>query len=81
MYMMVKFDLKIHKKQRTMYVPKELHETLGTNVKAVPNMRGVFMFPENLSTLDAIRSLKAIQEDLEHSVDLEEKEKENEKTE
>jgi len=75
---MVEFDLKIHKKQRTMYFPKELHKVLGVEVTGVPNMRGVFLFPKALSKEDAIRSLKAIQEDLEHSVELEEKETQQE---
>ena len=67
------FELKIHKKQRTMYIPKELLNALGTEVTATPDRSSVFLYPKGLSTKDAIRSLEAIKEDLEHKVELQER--------
>ncbi len=69
---MVDFDLKINNK-RTMYIPKELYTALGTEVTATPNRASVFLYPKDLSTKDAIRSLEAIKEDLEHKEELQER--------
>lgn len=69
------FELKIHKKQRTMYIPKTLHNILGLEVTAIPNMHSVYIFPKTLSIKDAIRSLIVIKKELEYQVELQERNK------
>lgn len=67
---MVEFKLRIHPKQGTAYIPKEIRETLGTEVKATPNRAAVLLYPENMSIKDVIQSLSIIRQDLEHAVEL-----------
>ena len=64
------FELKIHKKQRTMYIPKTLHNILGLEVTAIPNMNSVYIFPKTLNKKDAVRSLIVIKKELEYQVEL-----------
>jgi len=74
---MVEFELKIHQKQGTAYIPKEIREALGTEIKAVPNRAAVLLYPKNMPTKDVVKSLNIIKEDLEQAVELEEKESES----
>lgn len=73
---MVEFELKIHQKQGTAYIPKEIRQALGTEIKAVPNRAAVLLYPKNMAIKDVVKSLAIIKEDLEHAVELEEKEAE-----
>lgn len=70
---MVDFKLKIHEKQGTMYVPKEIREALGLDVKATPNRRTVFLYPKGMPIEDVVKSLILIKEELEHAIELEKK--------
>jgi bifunctional DNA-binding transcriptional regulator/antitoxin component of YhaV-PrlF toxin-antitoxin module len=67
---MVDFELKIHEKQGTMYVPKEIRQALGLEVKATPNRKTVFLYPKNMAIKDVVKSLDIIKEDLEHGIEL-----------
>jgi hypothetical protein len=73
---MVEFELKIHRKQGTAYIPKEIREALGTEIKAVPNRAAVLLYPKNMAIKDVAKSLIIIKEDLEQAVELGEKEAE-----
>jgi len=70
---MVEFELKIHEKQGTAYIPKEIREALGTELTAVPNRAAVLLYPKHMPIEDIVKSLALIKEDLEHGVALEKK--------
>lgn len=71
----VEFDLKINPEQGTAYIPKEIREALGREIKAVPNRTAVLLFPKNIRIQDVLKSVDAIKADLEHAVELAEKER------
>jgi len=71
---MVEFEIKIHKKQGTAYIPKEIRKALGTELKAVPNRATVLLYSKDMTLKDVVKSLNIIKEDLEHAIELEEKE-------
>ena len=66
----VEFDLKIHEKQGTMYIPKEIRKALGTYLKAIPNLQGIFVCPKDLPPEQALSSIKAIYEYVKQEVEL-----------
>jgi len=68
---MVEFKIRIHPEQHLAYIPKEIAETLGRQVKAVPNRTAVLLYPENISIKQVIKSTRIILQDLEHAIDLE----------
>lgn len=74
---MVEFDIKIHPKQRLAYIPRQLAKALGTEVVAVPNLSGAYMYPKGTDPKDALRSLDTIRSHLQQKVEQEEKEKLN----
>lgn len=57
---MVKFEIKVHPKQRLAYIPKEIFESLGTRLEVVPDLKGFFAYPKGLSPEQALNSLDAI---------------------
>jgi hypothetical protein len=63
---MVEFKVKVHPEQRLMYVPKEIYQTFGTNLKMVANYFAAVIFREDAALQDVIRSLEIILEDLRH---------------
>ena len=67
---MVEFQLKINEKQGTSYIPKEIREILGTEIKAVPNRVAVLLYPKNMTIEDVVKSLGTIKRDLEHAIQL-----------
>ena len=71
---MVKFQIKVHPKQRLAYIPKEIFEALGTRLEAIPNLQGVFLYPEGLSPEQTLNSMKAIYDHFRQQVDIEKKE-------
>ena len=73
---MVEFELKIHEKQGTMYIPKEIRKALGTEIKALPNRAAVLLYPKKMSIKDVVKSIIIIKDDLELGVELEGKEAE-----
>lgn len=68
---MVEFKIKIHPEQGIAYIPKEIREATGTELKAVPNRTAVLLFPKNVPVKDVAKSLTIIKQDLEHSAELE----------
>jgi hypothetical protein len=63
---MVEFKVKVHPEQRLMYVPKEIYQTFGTNLKVVADFFAAVIFREDAALPDVIRSLEIILEDLRH---------------
>jgi len=61
---MVKFNLKIHPKQRLCYVPKELYEVIGTNPEVVPDAFAALFFKKDTPPEKIIKSIEIILEDL-----------------
>jgi hypothetical protein len=57
---MVEFKIKVHPQQRLAYIPKEIVDALGIRLRAVPNLSGIFVYPENLPPEQALNSMKAI---------------------
>lgn len=70
---MVEFEIKVHPKQRLAYIPKEIVNALGLQLKAIPNMRGVYLCSNTLSTEEALSSVKAIYEHLKQEAEFEKK--------
>jgi len=70
---MVEFKIKIHPEQRLAYIPRQLVETLGFRLKAVPNSVAVLLFPENADPQDVIKSLQIIKTELLHTLALKQK--------
>jgi len=73
---MVEFEIKINPQQGTAYIPKVIRETLGVELKAVPNRTAVLLYPKNMPIKDVVKSLDVIRKDLEHGIELQEKEAE-----
>jgi len=71
---MVEFKIKIHPKQRLAYIPKEIVEALGFRLKAIPNLRGIFMCPENLSSEQALKSMETICNHFRQELEIQEEE-------
>lgn len=61
---MVEFDLKVHPKQRTMYIPKELVKIIGTEPTAIPNAFTILLFKKDEDIQKVIGSLEIILQDL-----------------
>ena len=68
---MVEFRIKINPEQRLAYIPKEIYEVLGSDLKAVGNRTAVIFYPENATIKNVLKSLRIIQADLEHAYQLE----------
>jgi len=65
---MVEFKVKVHPEQRLMYVPKEIYQTFGSNLKIIANHFAAVFFREDTSLADVIRSVEIVLEDLKHRV-------------
>jgi len=70
---LVEFELKLHPKQRLVYLPKELAILLSRNIRASANCVAVLLYPENIELKDVLKSLEIIQLDLKHKVALQDK--------
>jgi len=70
---MVEFKIKIHPEQRLAYIPKEIYEALGSELKAVANRTAVILYPKNTDIQDVLKSLEIIQADLQHAIKLQQK--------
>jgi hypothetical protein len=70
---MVEFKIKIHPEQRLAYIPRQLVETLGFRLKAVPDTTAVLLFPENADPQDVIESLQIIKAELLHTLAIKQK--------
>jgi len=62
---MVEFDLKVNKKQRTAYVPRQVVKNFGTDLKLLPNFHAGVIYSQNEPPANVIASLKVIIQDLE----------------
>jgi len=71
---MVEFKIKINPEQRLAYIPKEIYEALGSDLKAVCNRTAVVFYPENTAIEDVVKSLEIIESDLRHAIKLKQKE-------
>ena len=71
---MVEFKIKIHPEQRVAYIPKEIFEVLGISPKAIANRTAVLFYPENTAMEDVAKSLEIIHADLQHAIQLKQKE-------
>jgi len=71
---LVEFRIKVNPEQRLAYIPKEIFEVLGSDLKAVGNRTAVIFYPESATIKDVLISLKIIRADLRHALQLEEKE-------
>ena len=65
---MVEFRIRIHPKQRLAYIPHELAEMLGPEVRAVPDRGGVFLYSRDADPRVVLESLEIIRRDLELSL-------------
>jgi len=68
---MVEFKIRVNPEQRLAYIPKEIYEAIGSNLKAIPNRAAVLLFPEDMPLKDVRRSLEIIMLDLAHGEALE----------
>ena len=72
---MVEFRIRVHPEQRVAYIPKEIVEAIGHDLKATPNRAAVLLYPENALIRDVLKSLNIIKQDLQHAAALSEKTK------
>jgi hypothetical protein len=61
---MVEFKLKVNEKQGTAYIPKVVRESLGFNLKLLPDSEAAAIYREGSDTARVIRSLERIIENL-----------------
>jgi hypothetical protein len=59
---MVEFKLKVNEKQGTAYIPKVVRESLGFNLKLLPNSEAAAIYREGSDTARVIHSLERIVE-------------------
>jgi len=57
---MVEFLLKVHEKQGTAYIPKEIREEFGLRLKLQPNAEAGALYSEGADLRRVIESLKLI---------------------
>ena len=67
---MVEFRIRINPEQRLAYIPKEIVEAIGCELKATPNKAAVLLYSQNISVKDILKSLDIIRQDLEHGLEL-----------
>lgn len=74
---MVEFTIKINPEQGTAYIPKEIREALGHFLKARANLKAVIIYPVETDPKGLKRSLETLLSDIEHQIDIENKEASN----
>lgn len=67
---MVEFNIKINPKQRLAYIPKEIVNAIGCDLKATPNRAAVLLYSKNTSFKDIIKSIDIIKQDIQHGDEL-----------
>jgi hypothetical protein len=70
---MVEFDIKVNEKQHVAYIPREIVEALGLNLKLVGNRVSAVIYPENASLADVVKSMKILLADFEHALEIQQK--------
>ena len=66
---MVELQTRFHKSGH-IYIPKELREAFGREMKIVPNAAAALFFPAATSYEDVLKSLEIIKMDLEHRLNM-----------
>ena len=66
----MEFKIRINPEQRLAYIPKEIYEVLGSELKAVANRTAVVFYSQNSSIEDVLESLEIIEADLKHALKL-----------
>lgn len=61
---MVEFKIKVNPEQRSAYIPKELYEAFGKDLKILPNANAAILFSSNKSLDSVIKSVELLLEDL-----------------
>jgi hypothetical protein len=69
---MVEFKIKVNEKQHVAYIPKEVIESLGLDLKLVGNRSSAVIYPANAQVSDVVRSLKILLADFEHALEMQE---------
>ncbi len=53
-----------------LYIPKELRESFGRNMKIIPNTVAALFFPAGTSYENVLKSLRIIEADVQHRIDM-----------
>jgi hypothetical protein len=70
---MVEFQIKVNEKQHVAYIPREVIDALGLNLKLVGNRVSAVIYPEQASLADVVKSVKILLADLEHALEIHQK--------
>ncbi|MGA2309414.1 MAG: hypothetical protein ABSG57_07700 [Candidatus Bathyarchaeia archaeon] len=70
---MVEFEIKINEKQHVAYIPREVVDALGLNLKLVGNRVSAVVYPEKASLADIVKSLRILLADFEHALEMQQK--------
>ena len=71
---MVELETKITK-GGIIYIPKEIREAFGKEIRIIPNASAALFFPKNVDYEDVLKSLEIIAADLKHRIELRNKKK------
>ena len=74
---MVEFKVKVNADQGTCYLPKEIREALGLDLKLVGNRAAIVMYPEKIALKDVVKSLEILLADFRHALEMQEAAKTN----
>jgi len=66
---MVEFNIKVHEKQGTAYLPKEIRKAFGTQLKLLPNAEAGLLYREDARLETVLKSLQVIKQDLENRIE------------
>jgi hypothetical protein len=56
-----------------LYIPKEIREAFGRNIRIIPNSVAALFFPDGADYEDVLRSLEIIEADLKHRIEIQKK--------
>lgn len=70
---MVEFEIKVNEKQHVAYIPREIVDALGLNLKLVGNRVSAVIYPKQASLADIVRSLRILLDDFEHALEMQQK--------
>jgi len=75
---MVELQTKITK-SGVLYIPKEIRDAFTRNLKIIPNATAALFFPANANYEDVLKSLKIIEADLRHRLEIKKREERDER--
>ena len=52
------------------YIPKEIRDAFGKEIRIIPNASAALFFPKNVGYEDVLKSLEIIAADLKHRIEL-----------